>query len=328
MAEPGDGLAVEANGLRFRYGDRVALDGVDLRVAPGEVRGVLGPNGSGKSTLFRILATLLPVHEGEARVFGHDLRSRSSDLLRRLGVVFQSAALDRKLTIQENLQYGGRMFGLGGATLRARIGTLLEATGLTDRAGERVDNLSGGLRRRAEIAKGLLHEPDLLLLDEPSTGLDPGARRELWNFVRGLDGVTVLFTTHLMEEADAADRLTLMHEGRVVAEGTPDELSSRLGGDVVDVEPNGTAAELTEALRQRLDIDALVVDDQVRIEKVDGAEVATRLLREMGEQVRSLRVGRPSLEDVFLHETGARFATVDATAVAAAEAGSKKRRRK
>ena len=270
--------------------------------------------------------TLPFVTEGEARVFGHDLRDRSPELLSRLGVVFQSAALDRKLSVRENLQYGGRMFGLRGRALRERIETSLAATGLSERATERVENLSGGLRRRAEIAKGLLHEPELLLLDEPSTGLDPGARRELWNFVRGLEGVTVLFTTHLMDEADAADQLSLMHEGRIVAEGTPEELSGRLGGDVVDVEPSGAADALAAALQTELGLDALVVDDQVRIEKVDGADVATRLLRELGDQVRSLRVGRPSLEDVFLHETGARFSTVDATV--APEGGSKKRRRK
>ena len=172
--------AVEASGLDFRYGERQALSQVGFRVAPGGVHGFLGPNGSGKSTLFKILATILPLQTGSVRVLGMDLRTQTASIRRVLGVVFQSPALDRKLSVRANLRYGGMLYGLSGAELDRRVDKMLEVGSLRDRARDRVGELSGGLRRRVELAKGLLHGPQLMLLDEPSTGLDPGARQDLW----------------------------------------------------------------------------------------------------------------------------------------------------
>ncbi|MEO0479370.1 MAG: ATP-binding cassette domain-containing protein [Planctomycetota bacterium] len=323
MTNQSNSSAVSVRDLSFAYGERKALDSVQLEVPVGEVRGVLGPNGSGKSTLFRILATILPAPMGTVSVLGHDVAGRSPELLSSIGVVFQSAALDRKLTVRENLRYGGRMFGLRGSELDQRIDEMLERTNLGDRAATMVEELSGGLRRRAEIAKGLLHRPKLLLLDEPSTGLDPGARRDLWSFVRSIDDVTVVFTTHLMDEADAADRLTLFDEGRVVAEGTPDELRARIGGDVLEIEADDHDA-VRERVRGAFDLELVAHGAVLRAETSNAPEQIGRMLTLLGDSVRSIRVGRPSLEDVFLHETGHRLDVVDPEA----DTGSKRSRRK
>jgi ABC-2 type transport system ATP-binding protein len=198
----GPAPAIEVRGLSHSYGERRALDGVEFSVEAGTIFGLLGPNGGGKTTLFRLLSTLLPIQAGQARVLGLDLAREPNEVRKHIGVTFQSPSIDPKLTVGENLKYQGQIYGLFGAALRQRIDLLAEKLGLRERLGERAETLSGGLKRRVEIAKGLLHRPQLLLLDEPSTGLDPGARHDLWRYLRGLreeDGVTVLVTTHLME---------------------------------------------------------------------------------------------------------------------------------
>ncbi len=194
--------AISVRGLSHRYGSRQALDNLDFDVTSGEIFGLLGPNGGGKTTLFRILATLLPVQEGQVELLGLDVAREPEHVRTQIGVTFQSPSLDRKLTVRENLATQGALYGLSGSHLAGRIDTLLSRLGLADRARDRVESLSGGLARRVEIAKGLLHDPRVLLLDEPSTGLDPGARLDLWQYLRLLReeaGVTVLVTTHLME---------------------------------------------------------------------------------------------------------------------------------
>ncbi|HEY8667047.1 MAG TPA: ATP-binding cassette domain-containing protein, partial [Tepidisphaeraceae bacterium] len=196
---------VAIHGVVHRYGDRFALNGVSLTVQTGEIFGFLGPNGSGKTTLFRILSTLIAPTEGEVRMMGLDLRSQRDEIRRHIGVVFQSPSLDKQLTAEENLMHQGHLYGLRGAELRGRIGEMLARVGLAERPRERVGQFSGGMRRRVELAKGLLNRPRILLLDEPSTGLDPGARIDLWRYLReiqGNEGVTILLTTHLMEEAE------------------------------------------------------------------------------------------------------------------------------
>ena len=178
-----DTLAVEASGLCYSYGDRPALRDVSFCARRGGVHSFLGPNGSGKSTLFKILATILPPKSGSVTALGLDVRTQMAELRRRIGVVFQAPALDRKVTVRRNLEYGGHLYGLRGEALRKRVEEMLEHTGLADRAGEKVEQLSGGLKRRVELAKGLLSKPELILLDEPTTGLDPGARKDLWQFL-------------------------------------------------------------------------------------------------------------------------------------------------
>jgi ABC-2 type transport system ATP-binding protein len=309
--------AVEALGLQFSYPAkrkipaRPALAGVSFAVQPGEVFGFLGPNGGGKSTLFRILATLVRPDAGSLRVFGADLATRAREIRRALGVVFQSPSLDLQLTVRENLVHQGHLYGLGGRDLAARIAAGLERFGLAERAGQRARELSGGLRRRAEIAKALLHTPRLLLLDEPSTGLDPGARRDLWDTLAALrgEGVTVLLTTHFMEEGDRCGRLALLSQGTVVAEGTPPELKREIGGDVItltglDIDAATLAGELA-ALHPGLDFQ--VRDGAVRLEHAGGHELAARLAGSLPGRIGAVTVARPTLEDVFLRRTGHRL---------------------
>lgn len=265
-------------------------------VASGEVFGLLGPNGGGKTTLFRILSTALDPTSGTARVGGVDVRDAA--VRRKIGVVFQSPALDKKLTVSENLLHHGHLYGVGGRALRDRIGEMLGRFGLADRAGDRVETLSGGLQRRVEIAKGLLPRPEVLLLDEPSTGLDPGARRDLWEQLRGLEGVTVLLTTHLLEEAEKCGRLGILHRGKLVALGAPHALRSEIGGDVVTVRSADPAA-LAEGIRARFGVEPQIVDGTVRLSRERGHELVGPIAEAFPGRVESVTVAKPSLEDVF-----------------------------
>src|SRR5438270_2863052 len=222
--------------LVHRYGNRTALNGVTFDVRPAELFGLLGPNGSGKTTIFRILSTLMVPVGGRALILGHDAAKQPSHLRREIGVVFKSQSIDLKLTATENLRHQGHLYGLRGRDLSNRIESVLERVGLADRAREKAETFSGGMQRRLELAKGLLHGPRVLLLDEPTTGLDPGARRDVWQYLRLLrdqEQVTVLVTTHLMEEAEKCDRLAILNEGKLVAIGTPTELKQEIGGDVI-----------------------------------------------------------------------------------------------
>ena len=235
-------LVVEA--LTHRYGERVALKGVSFQVAKGEIFGLLGPNGGGKTTLFRILSTLVMPREGNVRMFGIDVVREQVEIRRRIGVVFQSPSLDRKLTVLENLRHQGHLYNLRGPGLQSRIDQLLSRFGMSDRKGDLVETLSGGQRRRVELAKGLLHKPQVLLLDEPSTGLDPRVRRELSDYLERLrdeDGMTILLTTHLMEEADRCDRLAILDRGELVALSTPRELKEESIGGGRDFGGNAAA---------------------------------------------------------------------------------------
>jgi ABC-2 type transport system ATP-binding protein len=301
--------AVEIDHLSHSYGSRVVLDGLSLRVAAGEVFGLLGPNGSGKTTLFRVLSTLISSPPGSVRVFGRDPSAERDAVRRLLGVVFQSPSLDKQLTARENLIHQGHLYGLAGSLLKRRVDEALADFGLSDRAGERVETFSGGMRRRVDVAKALLHQPRLLLMDEPSTGLDPAARIDLWRLLREASrrrGVTVLLTTHLMEEADRCDRLGVMASGKVLAADTPDALKSRIGGDVITL--TGTDPEaLRSRLRSQLGVEADLLDGTLRFERPDGHTFLPRLIEAAPGLVDSMSVGRPTLEDVFIRLTGARL---------------------
>ena len=203
---------------------------------PAEIFGLLGPNGSGKTTMFRLLSTLMLPSAGHAIIMGHDAATDPAGVRRHIGVVFQAQSVDGKLSAEENLRHIGHLYGLRGAALKARAGEMLRRVGLADRAKDRVETFSGGMQRRLELAKGLLHRPSVLLLDEPTTGLDPGARRDLWQYLqilRDQERVTILVTTHLMEEAERCDRLAILSHGNLVALGTPAELKQEIGGDVI-----------------------------------------------------------------------------------------------
>jgi len=293
-------LSVDVEGLTHRYGERLALDGVSLSVKAGEIFGVVGPNGGGKSTLFKILSTALRPSSGRARVAGIDIADES--VRRKIGVVFQAPSLDQKLTVAENLLHHGHLYGISGAGLRARIADELSRFKLLDRSGERIEKLSGGLQRRVELAKALLHRPEVLLLDEPSTGLDPGARYDLWEALRGLSGVTVLLTTHLLEEAERCDRLAILHKGRLAAIGDPLSLRSEIGGDVVTIRTR-EAESLAGAIREKLGESPQVIPGAVRISRDRGHELVGRLLEAFPGRIDAVTVAKPSLEDVFMAKT-------------------------
>lgn len=304
-----DNPVVEVEGLRYAYGDREALAGVTFTVSRGEIFGFLGPNGGGKTTLFKVLSTLRPPTVGRVRVFGHDL-ARAPDAVRmRLGVVFQDPSLDLKLTVMENLLHHGHLYGLWGQALQSRAREVLEGLGLGDRARDLVETLSGGLRRRTELAKVLVHRPELLIMDEPSTGLDPGARQEFSAYLRRLrqqDGVTILLTTHLIEEAEQCDRVGFLHEGRVVAIGEPDALKGTVGGDVIVIDAHNPK-ELQGKMRDRFGCDAVLVDGSLRVERPCGHEFVREVVEAFPGAVKSAAFGRPTLEDVFIRLAGRRL---------------------
>ncbi|TWT77510.1 Daunorubicin/doxorubicin resistance ATP-binding protein DrrA [Posidoniimonas polymericola] len=319
--------AVHVADLRYKYGDREALRGLSLDVRPGELFAVLGPNGSGKTTFFRILSTLAPLQQGTVSVFGADLKTQADQVRAALGVVFQAPSLDKHLTVNENLRCHGLLYGLSGATLLRRCEEMLEQLGVADRAEDKVGDLSGGLRRRVELAQGMLHSPRLLLLDEPSTGLDPAARSDLWRYLaqaRDAEGVTVLTTTHLLEEADRADRIAIVHEGRVAALDTPDALKSQVGGDSITLRTENPS-ELAAAITEKFDVPANVLDHSVRLEQPGGAAWAPKLFEAFGDRITELTIGKPSLEDVFIDRTGHRFFGSE---FKSAEETAKKKKRK
>jgi ABC-2 type transport system ATP-binding protein len=298
---------IQVQNLTHRYGERVALRNISFQVKEGEIFGLLGPNGGGKSTLFRILSTMMAPTEGHASVAGDDVVSHPSAVRRHIGVVFQTQSLDKALTVEENLRAQGHLHGLSGPELRDRMARAMERLGLTDRGKDLVETLSGGLRRRVEIAKALLHRPQVLLMDEASTGLDPAARRDLTLHIeelRNREGVTILLTTHVLEEADRCDRLALLHQGNIVAMGTPAELRSRIGGDVVVLE-SSDAAGLAAGIERRFSLKTAAMDGRVRVEIANGHRFIAEVVEAFPGAIQSVGLHKPTLEDVFVRETGA-----------------------
>ena len=298
---------IQVLNLTHRYGDRVALSSVSFEVKKGEIFGLLGPNGGGKSTLFRILSTMMVPTGGQAILAGHDVVKDAAAVRRHVGVVFQTQSLDKALTVEENLRAQGHLHGLSGALLRDRMEGAMKRLGLLDRRKDLVDTLSGGLRRRVEIAKALLHRPQVLLMDEASTGLDPAARRDVSRHVESLrqgEGVTILLTTHILEEADRCDRLVLLHQGNIVAQGSPDELRSSIGGDVV-VLASDDAPALAAKVSERFHLKAAARENEVRVEIENGHRFIAEVVEAFPGAVHSVGLHKPTLEDVFVRQTGA-----------------------
>jgi ABC-2 type transport system ATP-binding protein len=315
--------AIVVDELRKRYGDVQALDGVSFAVREGEVFGLLGPNGAGKSTTVRSLVTLTTPDSGSASVAGHDVLREQNAVRRVIGYVPQDSGIDELGTGRENLMLQGRVQGMSGKDLRARTETLLELVGITDAADRIVKTYSGGMRRRLDIALGLVHRPRVLFLDEPTTGLDPEARVVMWEEVSRLaqaESLTILLTTHYLEEADQlADRLAIVSQGQVVVEATPGELKAGLRGDAVHVEVENDA--IGEAQRVLATVGAApeqVLDGRTIVSRVENGGRALpgiiSALETAGIPVASVSLSRPSLDDVYLHFTGREFASEDRAA--------------
>jgi ABC-2 type transport system ATP-binding protein len=303
--------AVRIQDVSHSYGSRQALADLSLEIGGGELFAVLGPNGGGKSTLFRLLSTLIPLQKGTASILEFDVARAAHAVRSVIGVVFQSPSLDRKLTVVENIRLQAALYGISGDSLRRRLDELLEQFGLRDRANELTERLSGGLRRRVELAKGLIHQPQVLLLDEPSTGLDPAGRSDLWRYLKSLQaerGTTIVLTTHYLDEADGADRIAILHEGKLVALGPPDELKSTIGGDSLTIETAEPAA-LAAAIQEQFALPAKVVDQAVRLEVAEGHQWVPRIMESFAGRITAIRLGKPMLEDVFIARTGHRFWT-------------------
>ncbi|MFF9494281.1 ATP-binding cassette domain-containing protein [Streptomyces flaveolus] len=302
--------AITVEGARKRYGGKNALDGLDLTVTRGTVHGVLGPNGAGKTTLVRILSTLLRPDAGRIEVAGHDVVTEAYAVRLRIGLLGQHAALDEELAGRQNLEMFGRLHHLGARRARTRAGELLERFGLTATGRKPVSAYSGGMRRRLDLAASLITEPEVLFLDEPTTGLDPRGRAEVWDSVRSLvgGGTTVLLTTQYLEEADQlAHRISVVDAGRVVADGTADELKAATGGDRIDVVLRdagrlGAAAGLLPLTGVRVDPDRRLLSAPVT-DRMAALSGVVRTLREAGIEAEDVALRRPTLDEVFLHLT-------------------------
>lgn len=300
-------LAISVENVSYRYGDKIALNGVSLELPSGKALALVGPNGGGKSTLFRLLTTLTHPHSGQVKLFG--VSTTQSQSRHRVGVVFQNPALDGKLTVEENLSCQGAIYGLSRGETASRIDKWLARVELGGRKKERVDKLSGGLKRRLEIARACLVEPDLLLMDEPTSSLDPKARQEIWSLVGGLrkNGLTLLFTTHLLDEADRADTVVFVDQGQVVIAGTPSELRASLGGDIVTISAEAPDT-VVDYLRRSLGLTPAIVDGEIRVETNRADEWIPRVLNAHKGSIRQLTIGKPTLADLFFQKTGRRYA--------------------
>jgi ABC-2 type transport system ATP-binding protein len=318
MIEPRP-AAVAVAGLEKRYGEVQAVRGVDFEVRPGETFGFLGPNGAGKSTTINILCTLVRPSAGSARVAGHDVRTERDAVRRSIGLVFQDPTLDLDLTAEQNLRFHAELYGVPRSALGRRIDDLLGLVGLGERRGSKVETFSGGMKRRLEIARGLLHSPRVLFLDEPTIGLDPQSRASVWEYVRALkqsEDITVFLTTHYMDEAENCDRIAIMNSGQIVALDTPEALKAAVGKDRIRITTADDEAAIA-ALRSRFGIEAGMHSGEVTFAVADGERFVPRLFAELGVAIRSVSVASPSLDDVFLSHTG--------TTISDAEAGAERR---
>ncbi len=302
MSQP----AVRVEGLTKRFGQVEAVRGIDLEVAPGELFGFLGPNGAGKTTTIKILCTLLEPSGGTATVAGFDVVRQKAEVRSRIGLVFQEPTLDTYLTADQNLRFHGELYGVPRQQLDARIREVLSKVGLAERRHDLVRRYSGGMRRRLEIARGLLHTPTVLFLDEPTVGLDPQTRTAIWEYLTGLratEQVTVFLTTHYLEEAEHCDRIAIVDHGRIVAMGSPEELKAGIGADRVQVSTRDDQAAVRR-LKEVFGVDASIHDGMVTFAVPGGAEFVPKLIASLDVEVRTVTVTRPSLDDVFLAYTG------------------------
>ena len=309
LAAPGASVAVSVEGLVKRYDEVEAVRGIDFEVAAGEIFGFLGPNGAGKSTTINMLCTLVRPSAGAATVAGYDVVSERDDVRRNIGLVFQDTTLDGYLTAEQNLRLHAELYGVPRELVGERMRQVMEMVGLWERRGSLVNTFSGGMKRRLEIARGLLHSPRVLFLDEPTVGLDPQTRSSIWRYIRELkarEDITIFLTTHYMDEAEYCDRIAIMDQGRIIVLDTPQALKAKVGKDRVQIETDDDEAAIA-ALRERFGIDAVVAEGAVTFAVSEGEHFVPRLFAELsgiGQTISSVNVSRPSLDDVFMSYTG------------------------
>ena len=298
---------IEVEELRKKFDDFEAVRGVSFEVEPGEVFGFLGPNGAGKTTTINMLCTLAKPTAGSARVAGHDIVRERDDVRRNIGLVFQDPTLDGYLTAAQNLRLHAELYGVERALVEPRMRQMLDMVGLWDRRDSTVMTFSGGMRRRLEIARGLMHSPRVLFLDEPTIGLDPQTRSSIWSYIRQLrekEEITIFMTTHYMDEAEYCDRIAIMDHGEIVALDSPETLKAGVGADRVRIETDDDDAAI-EALRERFDIEGRMSEGAVSFAVPGGEAFVPRLFAELGMPIRAVSVSRPTLDDVFMSFTGA-----------------------
>jgi ABC-2 type transport system ATP-binding protein len=311
------GTAVSVTGLAKRYGEVEAVRGIDFEVATGETFGFLGPNGAGKSTTIKILCTLATPTSGSARVAGHDVARERDAVRRSIGLVFQETTLDNYLTAEQNLRFHAELYGVPRSAFEARMRQVMDMVGLWERRASLVATYSGGMQRRLEIARGLLHAPRVLFLDEPTVGLDPQTRSSIWEYINGLkqrEDITIFLTTHYMDEAENCDRIAIIDHGKIVAIDTPQALKASVGKDRVQIQTADDDAAIA-ALRAQFGIEASIAEGAVTFAVESGEQFVPRLFAELGVAIRSVSVSRPSLDDVFMNYTGKTIRDAEAGAV-------------
>jgi ABC-2 type transport system ATP-binding protein len=298
--------AIEVRGLVKNYDEVEAVRGVDFEVAAGEVFGFLGPNGAGKTTTINMLCTLVKPTSGSASVAGHDVVRERDDVRRNIGLVFQDPTLDSYLTAAQNLQLHAELYGVRSDLVKPRMEQVMTMVGLWERKDSPVGTFSGGMRRRLEIARGLMHSPRVLFLDEPTIGLDPQTRRSIWTYIRELqerEQITIFMTTHYMDEAEWCDRIAIMDHGQIVALDAPETLKAGVGTDRISIQTDDDDAAIA-ALKDRFDLDAGISEGAVTFAVAQGEEFVPRLFAELGIPIKAVHVSRPTLDDVFMSYTG------------------------
>jgi len=303
------------NGLVKSYDEVAAVRGIDFDVPAGEIFGFLGPNGAGKSTTINMLCTLVRPSGGTAQVAGHDVVSERDEVRRNIGLVFQDTTLDGYLTAEQNLRLHAELYGVPRELVGERMRQVMEMVGLWERRGSLVGTFSGGMKRRLEIARGLLHSPRVLFLDEPTVGLDPQTRSSIWSYIRELkqrEDITIFLTTHYMDEAEYCDRIAIMDQGRIIVLDSPAALKASVGKDRVQIQTDDDEAALA-TLRERFGLDATIAEGEVTFGVADGEQFVPRLFAELGLEIRSVRLARPSLDDVFMSYTGTTIRDAEAS---------------
>lgn len=297
---------IQVNNLSRRFGSIVAVDNVSFEVEEGTIFGFLGPNGAGKTTTINILCTLLSPTSGSASINGHDCSRESSEVRKSIGIVFQDSSLDKDLTARENLIFHAYLYNVDKAERKKRVEDALQFVDLRDRGDDLVKKFSGGMKRRLEVARGLIHRPKVLFLDEPTLGLDPQSRSNLWEFITELPkkhNVTIFMTTHYMEEAEVCDKIAIIDRGKIITSGTPAELKKVIGGDVIYLKTDDNKKAM-EDIKNLFNVEVSEMDGEIFISSLRGDVCIPKIIREIGESVLSVRMQRPTLNDVFLKLTG------------------------